>query len=153
MAYKRLWHLLTPSPWSSRTIVLDEMIWKVTDNWNPYKYLRGWSNFTLNWNIVKSVSGHTRKFKHTMVLRGAVSRGLATSWSPVQGVLPIVLDLVTEMKRKFYGGGQGPKLGSRATGKKIVLRRTNTHLIWQPWNTMTVSARCKMLLVAKVDFV
>jgi hypothetical protein len=30
---------------------------------------------------------------------GAVSRGLATSWSPVQGVLPTVLDLVTEMKR------------------------------------------------------
>jgi hypothetical protein len=29
---------------------------------------------------------------------GAVSRGLATSWSPIRGVLPTVLDLVTEMK-------------------------------------------------------
>jgi hypothetical protein len=38
---------------------------------------------------------------------GAVSRCLAKSWSPVQGVLPAVLDLVTEVKRRFYGGGQG----------------------------------------------
>jgi hypothetical protein len=34
-------------------------------------------------------------------------RGLATSWSPIQGVLPTALDLVTEVKRKFHGGGQG----------------------------------------------
>jgi hypothetical protein len=33
---------------------------------------------------------------------GQTSRGLATSWSPVQGVLLTVLDLVTEMKRKSF---------------------------------------------------
>jgi hypothetical protein len=38
----------------------------------------------------------------------AVSRGLATSRSPVQGVLSTVLDLVIEMKQKFHGGSQGP---------------------------------------------
>jgi hypothetical protein len=28
--------------------------------------------------------------------------------SPVQGVLPTVLDLVTEVKQKVHGGSQGP---------------------------------------------
>jgi hypothetical protein len=32
---------------------------------------------------------------------GQTRTGLATSWSPVQGVLPTVLDLVTERKRRF----------------------------------------------------
>jgi hypothetical protein len=42
---------------------------------------------------------------------GAVSRGLATSWSPIQGVLLTVLDLVTEMKRKVSWRRPRPKIG------------------------------------------
>jgi hypothetical protein len=41
-------------------------------------------------------------------------RGLAASWSPVQGVLPTVLDLVTEVKRKDSWRRPRPKLGCRA---------------------------------------
>jgi hypothetical protein len=47
-------------------------------------------------------------------------RGLATSWSPVQGVLPTVLDLVTEVKRKVSWRRPRPELGCRAKGKKIL---------------------------------
>jgi hypothetical protein len=42
---------------------------------------------------------------------GAVSRCLATSWSPVQGVLLTVLDLVTEMKRKVSWRRPRPEIG------------------------------------------
>jgi hypothetical protein len=45
-------------------------------------------------------------------------RGLATSWSPVQGVLPTVLDLVTEVKRKVSWRRPRTELGCRARGKK-----------------------------------
>jgi hypothetical protein len=41
----------------------------------------------------------------------AVSRGLTTSWSPVQGVLPIVLDLVTELKWRVSWRRPRPKIG------------------------------------------
>jgi hypothetical protein len=41
----------------------------------------------------------------------AVSRGLVTTWSPVQGVQPTVLDLVTEMKRKVSWRRPRPKIG------------------------------------------
>jgi hypothetical protein len=44
-------------------------------------------------------------------------RGLATSWSPVQGLLT-VLDLVTEVKRKVPWRWPRPELGCRAKGKK-----------------------------------
>jgi hypothetical protein len=44
--------------------------------------------------------------------------GLATSWSPVQGVLPLVLDLVTEVKRKVSWRRPRPEWGCRATGGK-----------------------------------
>jgi hypothetical protein len=43
-------------------------------------------------------------------------RGLATSWSPVQGVLRSVLDLVTQAKRKVSS-----KFGCRAKGKKKIM--------------------------------
>jgi hypothetical protein len=46
------------------------------------------------------------------------SRGLATSWSPVQGVLPAVLDLVTEVKRKVSWRRPRPELDCRTKGKK-----------------------------------
>jgi hypothetical protein len=45
-------------------------------------------------------------------------RGVATSWSPVQGVLPTVLYLVTEVKRKVLWRRPRPELGCRAKGKK-----------------------------------
>jgi hypothetical protein len=47
-------------------------------------------------------------------------RGLATSWSPIQGVLPTVMDLVTELKRKVWWRRPRPELGFRAKGKKSV---------------------------------
>jgi hypothetical protein len=46
-------------------------------------------------------------------------RGLATSWSPAQGVLPPVLDLVTEGKRKVSWRRPRPKLGCTAKWEKI----------------------------------
>jgi hypothetical protein len=46
-------------------------------------------------------------------------RGLETSWSPVQGVLPTVLDLVTEVKRKVLRRRRRPELGCRHKGKKF----------------------------------
>jgi hypothetical protein len=46
--------------------------------------------------------------------------GLAMIWSPVQGVLLTVLDLVTEVKRKVSWRRPRPKLGCRAKGKEIV---------------------------------
>jgi hypothetical protein len=58
----------------------------------------------------------------TMIQAGE-GRGLSTSWSPVQGVLPTVLDLVTEVKRKVSWRRPRPKLGCRATGKKRYRRR------------------------------
>jgi hypothetical protein len=48
----------------------------------------------------------------------------ATSWSPVQGVQPIVLDVVTEVKQKVSWRRPRPELGCRAKGAKI-LRRLN----------------------------
>jgi hypothetical protein len=46
-------------------------------------------------------------------------RGLATSWSPVQGVLPIVRDLVNWSETEsFMEVGQGPSWGCSAKGKK-----------------------------------
>jgi hypothetical protein len=51
-------------------------------------------------------------------------RGLATSWSPVQGVLPTVLDLATEMKGKVSWRRPRPELGSRAKGKISDCRRS-----------------------------
>jgi hypothetical protein len=45
-------------------------------------------------------------------------RCLATSWSPVKGVLPTVLDLVTEVKRTVSWSWPRPELGCRARGKK-----------------------------------
>jgi hypothetical protein len=45
-------------------------------------------------------------------------RGLATCWSPVQGVLPTVLDLVTEVKRKVSWRRPRPELGCRVKGEK-----------------------------------
>jgi hypothetical protein len=49
---------------------------------------------------------------------GQTRRSLATSWSPVQGVLLTVLDLVTVMKRKVSWRRSRPKSGCRATRKK-----------------------------------
>jgi hypothetical protein len=51
-------------------------------------------------------------------LRLCTGRGLATSWSPVQGALPTVLDLVNEVKWKVSWRRPRPELGSRAKGKK-----------------------------------
>jgi hypothetical protein len=51
---------------------------------------------------------------------GAVSRCLATSWSPVQGVLLTVLDLVNEIKRKVSWRRPRPKIGGRAKKKKKI---------------------------------
>jgi hypothetical protein len=45
--------------------------------------------------------------------------GLAIGWLLIQGVLPTVLDLETEVKQMFHGGGQGPIAGCSATEKKI----------------------------------
>jgi hypothetical protein len=42
---------------------------------------------------------------------GAISKGLATSWSPVQEVLPTVLHLETEIKRKVSWRRPRPKIG------------------------------------------
>jgi hypothetical protein len=44
-------------------------------------------------------------------------RGIATSWSPVQGVVPTVLQLVTEVKRKVSWRLPRPELGCRAKDK------------------------------------
>jgi hypothetical protein len=59
---------------------------------------------------------HDSIYKHE-----AINRGIETSWSPVQGVLPTVLGLVTEIKRKFHGGGQGRNLGVDPQKKKIYM--------------------------------
>jgi hypothetical protein len=45
--------------------------------------------------------------------------GFAMSWSPVQGVLPTVLDLVTVVKRKVSWRRPRPELGCRAKGKEM----------------------------------
>jgi hypothetical protein len=55
-------------------------------------------------------------------------RGLATSWSPVQGVLPTVLELVTEVKRKDSWRRPRPELGCRAKGKKNYVNWTLTEI-------------------------
>jgi hypothetical protein len=47
-------------------------------------------------------------------------RGLATSWSPVQGVLPTAIDLIIEVKRKVSWRRLGPELGCRAKGKSNI---------------------------------
>jgi hypothetical protein len=52
----------------------------------------------------------------------STGRGLATSWSPVQGVLPTLLDLVTEVNRKVSWRRPRPELGCRAKGKNIILK-------------------------------
>jgi hypothetical protein len=54
-------------------------------------------------------------------LCSCAGRGLATSWSPVQGVLQTVLDLVTEVKRKVSWRRPRAELGCRAKGKKMIL--------------------------------
>jgi hypothetical protein len=46
-------------------------------------------------------------------------RGPATSWSPVQGVLPTVLDLVTEVKRKVSWRRPRPELDCKPEEKKM----------------------------------
>jgi hypothetical protein len=51
-------------------------------------------------------------------LCSCTGRGLATSWSPVQGILPTALDLVTEVKRKVSWRRPRTKLG-RTKGKKF----------------------------------
>jgi hypothetical protein len=56
-----------------------------------------------------------------VVLCLCIGRGLAMNWSPVQGVLPTDLDLVTEVKRKVSWRRPGPELGCRAKGKNMVL--------------------------------
>jgi hypothetical protein len=48
-------------------------------------------------------------------------RGLATSWSPVQEVLPTVLDLITEVKRKVSWRRPRSELGCRAKGKNNII--------------------------------
>jgi hypothetical protein len=63
-------------------------------------------------------------------------RGLATSWSPVQGVVPTVLDLVTEVKRKFSWRRPRPELGCRAKGGKmdvIITQQRFVHLFIHQW--------------------
>jgi hypothetical protein len=45
-------------------------------------------------------------------------RDLATSWSPAQGFLPTLLDLVTDVTRKVSWKRPRPELGCRAKGKK-----------------------------------
>jgi hypothetical protein len=45
-------------------------------------------------------------------------RGLATNSSPVQGVLPTLLVLITEVKRKVSWRRPGPELGCRAKREK-----------------------------------
>jgi hypothetical protein len=57
-------------------------------------------------------------------------KGLATSWSPVQGVLPIVLDLVTEMKWKVSCRRERPKLGCRAKENNNHTMPVETLRIW-----------------------
>jgi hypothetical protein len=57
-------------------------------------------------------------------------RGLATSWWPVQGVLPTVIDLVTEVKRKVSWRRPRPELGCRAKGKKIFSTRFHFVRMW-----------------------
>jgi hypothetical protein len=53
---------------------------------------------------------------------GAVSRGFTTSWSPVRGVQPTVLDLVTETKRKVSWRRSRPQNGAvEPQERKIVL--------------------------------
>jgi hypothetical protein len=49
-------------------------------------------------------------------------RGIATGWSPVQGVLSTVLDLVTGVKRKVSWRRPRSELGYRAKGKKTVVK-------------------------------
>jgi hypothetical protein len=67
-------------------------------------------------------------------LRLCTVRGLTTSWSPVQEVLPTVLDLVTEMKRKVSWRWPRAEFGCRAKGKKCyttsIILRTFEHLSW-----------------------
>jgi hypothetical protein len=51
-----------------------------------------------------------------MGTKGAI--GIAMSWSPIQGVLPTVLDLVTEVKWKVSWRWPRPELGCKAKGKR-----------------------------------
>jgi hypothetical protein len=48
-------------------------------------------------------------------------RGIATNWSPVQGVLPTVLDLVTEVKQKVSWRRPVLELVCRAKRKKFMM--------------------------------
>jgi hypothetical protein len=64
-------------------------------------------------------------------------RGLATSWSPVQGVLPTLLDLVSEVKRRVSWRrlrpemGCRPKRGGRTLGKILCLKHVARYVM--PW--------------------
>jgi hypothetical protein len=55
-----------------------------------------------------------------------LGRGLVTSWSPVQGVLPSVNDQETEISALCS------KVGARGR-KKYNLRRTWVHALLKPW--------------------
>jgi hypothetical protein len=58
-------------------------------------------------------------------------QSLATSWSPVQGVLPTVLDLVTEAKQKISWRRPRPELGCRAKRKRK--SHSKQHLVIFIW--------------------
>jgi hypothetical protein len=57
----------------------------------------------------------------------STGRGLATSWSPVQEFLPTDLDLVTDVKRKVHGGGQGLNWAVEPKGKKYFIDSSVLH--------------------------
>jgi hypothetical protein len=57
-------------------------------------------------------------------------RGLARSWSPVQGVLPTVLDLVTEVKWKVSWRWPRPELDCSAKGGKNMKLHIYWKLMW-----------------------
>jgi hypothetical protein len=65
------------------------------------------------YNILRLYSEYTESSKYNI-------QDLATSWSPIQGFLTTVLDLVTELNGKFHGGSQAPNLGCRVTERNNI---------------------------------
>jgi hypothetical protein len=59
-------------------------------------------------------------YVYSMFVLSCVGRGLAMSWSLVQGVLPTVLDNETEVKRKVSWTPHAP-VGAKKIIKKIAV--------------------------------
>jgi hypothetical protein len=82
------------------------------------------------WCRDRGFESHSRHGCLMSVLCLCTGRGLATSWSPVEWVLPTFLDLVTEVKRKVSWRRPRPKLGCRAKGKILSVIISRSYYLW-----------------------